>query len=71
MQVKWNDTLSTNFKDTNDTKQGAVISPILFCVYIDELLGRLEASGYGCYIGNMYFGALGYADDRCLLASRY
>ena len=45
-----------------------MLSPLLFLVYIDELLLALKKSCHGCYIGNIYCGALGYADDVVLLA---
>ena len=44
------------------------MSPLLFTVYVDELLARLARSKAGCYIGNVYAGSLGYADDMLLLA---
>ena len=46
------------------------MSPLLFTIimYIDVLLCRLKRSGYGCYIGNMFCGALGYADDVIIMA---
>ena len=44
-------------------KQGGVLSPILFSVYIDELLTRLKHSGYGCLVGQVYCGAFAYAYD--------
>ena len=44
------------------------MSPVLFCVYLDELLQRLHESGVGCYIGSVFVGALAYADDIALLA---
>ena len=49
-------------------KGGGVISPVLFCVYIDDLLLRLSSAGVGCYLGLNYVGALAYADDIVLLA---
>ena len=49
-------------------KQGGVISPVLFCIYINKLLGRLRSSGFGCFIGEVFLGALAYADDIVLLA---
>ncbi len=49
-------------------KQGGVISPILFTIYIDQLLLRLKCKPFGCHIGHNYCGALGYADDIVLLA---
>ena len=39
----------------------------MFTVYMDELIVRLEKSGFGCFIGHEFFGCLGYADDFVLL----
>ena len=44
------------------------MSPVLFCVYIDDLLLILSNAGIGCYIGPHFVGALAYADDITLLA---
>jgi hypothetical protein len=57
----------------NGVKQGGVLSPILFCIilYIDELFVCLKNSQIGCYIGNVYAGAVGYADDVSLMAPSY
>ncbi len=45
-----------------------MLSPILFGMYIDELLSRLKQSGYVCMVGHLFCGALGYADDVSILA---
>ena len=45
-----------------------MISSILFCIYIDSLLGALKNSAFGCYIGRVFLGVLAYADDIVLLA---
>ena len=37
-------------------------------MYIDELFIRLQKSGYGCYIGCLFAGCFGYADDALLIA---
>ena len=49
-------------------KARRILSPILFCVYIDELLNRLLSSGIGCHMGNLSHACFGYADDVNLLA---
>ena len=35
---------------------------------MDKRLGKFEEAGVGCYIGNVFVGALAYADDIVLLA---
>ena len=68
LRVKWGNIVSDDFGVMNSVKQGGVLSPILFTVYIDELLNQLKNSGFGCYIGNIFLGAFGYADDVMILA---
>ena len=52
----------------NSVRQGGVLSPVLFAVYLDGLLEELSESGVGCYWGHLFAGALCYADDLVLLA---
>ena len=66
--VKWSHVMSDTFGVANGVKQGGVLSPILFNVYMDYLLNKLKESGAGCYIGNVFNGALSYADDLILLS---
>ena len=68
LRVKWGNTVSSEFTVSNGVKQGGVLSPILFAIYTDELLKRLEETGVGCHIGSRFTGALAYADDITLLA---
>ena len=67
--VKWNGAVSENFSVTNDVRQGAVSSPILFSIYINDLFSVLRQSGIGCKFNGLYFGWLGYADDLFLLSA--
>ncbi len=59
LQVRWGNAMSQQFTVCNRVKQGWVLSPILFAVYIDGLLGRLKERGIGCYMGNSYVGGYG------------
>ena len=66
--VRWGKTRSEIFPIVNGTRQGSVLSPILFSIYVDEILQKLRSLGVGCYVGEVFMGALGYADDLVLLA---
>ncbi len=68
LRTVWNGTVSECFQTTNGIKQGSIISPVLFTVYMDELLSRLENSGFGVRIGQHYYGAISYADDLSLVS---
>ena len=66
--ARWLHENSDYFSSVNGIRQGGVASPILFTVYMDALIKRLEASQVGCYVGREYYGILCYADDVTLLA---
>lgn len=68
MLASWNGCTSDSFHCCNGVKQGGILSPLLFCVYVDELLSRLKSSKVGCHISNTFTGAFGYADDLTLIA---
>ncbi len=67
LTVRWESTHSPYFDVTNGIEQGGVISPILFCIYMDGPLHELENSGVGCYMGGVFVGATCYPDDLKLL----
>ena len=66
--VKWGQSRSRSFGLVNGTRQGSVLSPALFSVYMDDLIVKLRRSGVGCNLGNVFCGVVGYADDILLLA---
>ena len=67
IRTRFDNELSDYFKATNGVRQGGVISPILFTLYVDEMINKLKSSGIGCTIGNHYAGCLMYADDVTLI----
>ena len=50
-------------------KQGAILSPLFYSLFVNELLVALEKSGLGVKIGIVYCSAPMYADDLALIAS--
>ena len=68
LRVVYNNNASAWFNVTNGVKQGGVISPTLFSVYIDGMLNAISSSKLGCHIGNVCTGIIAYADDVILLA---
>ena len=61
--VRWGSSLSRSFAVKAGVRQGGVLSPYLFAVYIDHLICALENSGHGCVIHGVYLGCIVYADD--------
>ena len=49
-RVLWNTCNFDYFTISNGVKQGGVLSPILFSIYIDRLLILLKESGIGCHL---------------------
>ena len=44
MNIRWGNTVSSSFHVTNGVKQGGIISPVLFNVYMDDLSTSLNNS---------------------------
>ena len=68
MRIKWNTTISCSFDTSNGVKQGEVLLPLLFNVYLDELILLLMEEVVGCHMNGMFVGAFCYADNVTLLA---
>ena len=66
--VRWAGTFSDIFSMRNGVRQGAVLSAIFYCIYMNDLFQILRRSKLGCWINGDFFGILGYSDDNFLLA---
>ena len=53
---------------TSGLKQGSVLSPLLFSIYLDELHIKLADAKIGCYVGGKCFNHFAYADDLAIIA---
>ena len=66
--VRWGDARSSQFRISNGTRQGAILSPIFWTIYSDPLLRCLRALGLGAHVAGLFMGAVCYADDVLLIA---
>ena len=65
--VQWGQFITTGFTVLNGVRQGGILSPYLYNVYIDSLSAALNNTGVGChYLGSV--NHLAYADDMVLLS---
>ena len=56
------------FYVSNNVRQGGILSPYLFTVYVDDLGNSLDNAGSGCYINNCCANhIMFYADDYIIL----
>ena len=49
-------------------RQGGVLSPIFYCLYVDDLVEILSDLGVGCHLRDLFLSILLYADDMALLS---
>jgi len=66
--VVWNGSIRYRFEVKCGVKQGSVLSPYLFSVYVDDLINELKHSGHSVHAGMVFMGCILYADDIVLLS---
>ena len=67
--VKWGDCFSAFYSQARGIRQGGVLSPYLFALYIDSVIEKVRSSRVGCEIKLESVGIIVYADDILLVAS--
>ena len=71
MSVKWGSAMSAGFKVSNGVRQGGILSPYLFNIYMDDLSLILGTKYAGCRIANRIINHLLYADDLVLMCPSF
>ena len=68
MTVRWGACISDSFNVTNGVRQGGILSPQLFNIYIDGLSDILNTFSIGGSIGGKRINHMLYADDLCIVS---
>ena len=66
--MRWCKAYSCWFQILAGVRQGGILSPVLFAVYMDPVIARLKHLGLGCRVLDEFFGCLLYADDILLMS---
>ena len=69
IKVKWGNSVSRFFRLISGIRQGGILSPILFAIYVDNVVSEMARSKLGCYIKGFFAGVWLYADDVVLLSA--
>jgi len=68
--VKWNNIVNRSLYNLLPELDKEVFSPVyFFTVHVNDIICKLEVSGYGCRIAGKYVGILMYADDLLLISA--
>ena len=67
-RIIWNHVKGTYHNIERGVRQGGILSPLLFKLYVDDVLREITESGVGCKLGILRINVLAYADDLVLLA---
>ena len=65
--IKWGKVASNFFRISNGVRQGGILLPKLFALYMNKLSRLLVMCNVGCYLDGQCMNHLMYADDIFLL----
>ena len=66
-KVYWEGVESEDFSVSKGVKQGSSLSPVLFTMVLDEVIEEIQKLRFGCWIKNVNYNILLYADDIVIL----
>lgn len=68
-RVRWSGAMSQPYRLECGVRQGGLSSPILFNLYINDLIVALSGTRIGCHIDGVSVNNISYADDMVLLSA--
>ena len=66
--LKWGNTVGKSTRIDRGVRQGGILSPLFFKIYLDDILELLSKSENGVRLGYLNINILAYADDIVLLS---
>ena len=66
--VRYGQAESARWRLKRGVRQGSVLSPLLFNLYVNEMLNSMVKSEMGCVIGSSRMNVIAYADDLVLIS---
>ena len=67
-RVRWGESFSSWFVLIAGVRQGGILSPDFYCLYVDDLALILKKRCIGCFVRGTFLSILLYADDIALLS---
>ena len=67
-RVCWNNAKGEYMYINKGVRQGGILSPFLFKLYIDNIISLISEQNVGCKLGFLRINIIAYADDLVLLA---
>lgn len=68
-KVKWQNECSDSFPICQGVRQGGILSPYLYKLYVNPLLQELKSNALGAHIGSIYTGTVAVADDFLFMSN--
>ena len=68
VNVQCNNVVGEEWQTNNGTRQGGILSPMLYAFYVNELLQTVSQLSVGCKLDGENVGIICFADDIALLA---
>jgi hypothetical protein len=66
--VKWDKEVSYFFILIAGVRQGGVLSPFLFAIFIDDIVDKVKLANVGCFISSICCSIFLYADDILIIS---
>ena len=66
--INFNLLKSAEWTVNNGVRQGGILSPYLFNIYVNELIDNISSMSIGCNLGYLKSNIIAYADDVVLLS---